>query len=515
MHLESGRRLLCLGGSVMLLAMAAAGIPVHAETESGTFTEGKLTFEYVDGGVSVIAAEQDVTSLVIPDKAGGQPVIRIGEAAFENCSALTDVTIADGVQTIEPGAFFYCLALEHIEIPDSVTEIGGYAFANCYALREITLPQHLKAVGEYTFYYNIGLEEITLPPETEQVGYMSFAGCYSLRAMHLPASLIYFSDSAAVSCVGLSEIDVDPENAIYYTDDAGALLTRDNSVFLLYPAGSQAESYAVPDGVAAIAAYSFSGAVKLREITIPDTVTTIAAGAFSECRSLEAFDYPPLTEIAACAFADCSALKQFTIPETVKAIGQNAFYGCSALTEIVIPQSVEKVLAWAFCGCTGIQKIIGPDSVTDIEDCAFGYVPNTDAAAAEDAMLLQEGFVLAGSAESQAKQYAVQNGISFEQIGLSKSTVTLIIAGVCIALLIAVTVLLMRRRKQTADALPAVTAETAAEPETDPNYTSILAADDDEDEDPYDRSYGFQIEDGTESDSDEPVPAEADTEKGE
>lgn len=511
---DTAKKVLCIGSSLLMLAAVAAGMPVSAEGTGETFTEGKLTYEYLEeGGVSLVSVEKDVESLVIPSKAGGESVVSIGEAALENCAALTDLVIEDGVQKIEAGAFFYCLSLEHIEIPDSVTEIGGYAFANCYALHEIELPPHLKSISEYMFYYNIGLEEITLPPETEQVGYMSFAGCYSLRAMHLPASLIYFSDTSVVSCIGLTEIDVDPANEIYVTDDAGALTTADGSVFLLYPAGSQAESYTVPDTVEVIAGYSFSGAVKLKQINLPENITAIGAGAFSECRGLESLDYPPLTEIGAGAFADCESLAQFTIPETVTAIGQNAFYGCSALTEIVIPESVETVMAWAFAGCTGIQKITVPDTVTTIEECAFGYVPGEATDAAGGAMSLQEGFVLAGSAESQAKIYAEESGITFEQVGLSKKALGIIIVCASIVLVILVIILVMLRRKEKAAKVPAETAAPVIEEEPDPNYSSILADENDEDTDPYDRSYGITPEDADASAEADDAETESDADR--
>ena len=65
--------------------------------------------------------------------------------------------------------------------------------------------------------------------------------------------------------------------------------------------------------------------------------------------------------------------------------------------------------------------------------------------------------------------------------------------------------MLFRGRKKNA---PAAETESADIPETvsDPNYNSILA-DDDDGEDPYDRSYGLQTEE-TEDDSSADEPAE-------
>ena len=55
----------------------------------------------------------------------------IGACAFEGCSSLTSVTIADGTLRVGEYAFAACDALTSVEIPDSVTRIGEGAFDGC------------------------------------------------------------------------------------------------------------------------------------------------------------------------------------------------------------------------------------------------------------------------------------------------------------------------------------------------------------------------------------------------
>ena len=51
------------------------------------------------------------------------------------------IIIGDGVTTIGGSAFEDCSALTSVTIPNSVTEIGGYAFRYCSALTSVTIPK--------------------------------------------------------------------------------------------------------------------------------------------------------------------------------------------------------------------------------------------------------------------------------------------------------------------------------------------------------------------------------------
>jgi hypothetical protein len=76
-----------------------------------------------------------LTRITIPEN-----VIRIGEHAFGGCRALTEVSFAENTKLTEIGscAFNGCTALKSIKIPQSVTRIGREAFAFCDQLAEVT-----------------------------------------------------------------------------------------------------------------------------------------------------------------------------------------------------------------------------------------------------------------------------------------------------------------------------------------------------------------------------------------
>ena len=49
-------------------------------------------------------------------------------------------------------AFYYCIALKELELPDSLTAVSGRAFYRCSALTSVRFGNELERIGEYAFY---------------------------------------------------------------------------------------------------------------------------------------------------------------------------------------------------------------------------------------------------------------------------------------------------------------------------------------------------------------------------
>lgn len=69
-------------------------------------------------GIKITSCDKESTEVVVPDKIDGKTVVKIGDAAFYNCSKLTKV-----------------------QLPGTIEEIGQQAFEGCSALAEISIPQ--------------------------------------------------------------------------------------------------------------------------------------------------------------------------------------------------------------------------------------------------------------------------------------------------------------------------------------------------------------------------------------
>lgn len=82
----------------------------------------------------------------------------VGQQAFENCSALTSLVLAEGIETIEVGAFSGA-GLQAIRLPNTLKTIKQLAF-RCHALKSITIPASVELIQSQTFQECYALTDI-------------------------------------------------------------------------------------------------------------------------------------------------------------------------------------------------------------------------------------------------------------------------------------------------------------------------------------------------------------------
>lgn len=100
---------------------------------------------------------------------------------FTRCTALEEITIPDGTQTLGYGIFSGCTSLKSVSIPKEVFEIGAYAFTGCKNLKELTLPSALKNLTYYVIKDCDQLESLSIGENTELIEGEAFSGCKNLK----------------------------------------------------------------------------------------------------------------------------------------------------------------------------------------------------------------------------------------------------------------------------------------------------------------------------------------------
>ena len=358
------------------------------------------TWSYrAQNGEATIVAENDgrfsavspcpVGSITIPATIAGAKVTHIGRDAFLDCSALTSVTIPEGVSRIGRGAFHDCTGLKSIKMPSSVKIIERDAFLGCNALSSVSIPEGVTSIERGTFDWCCGLESIEIPSGVTQIGGSAFAWCKGLTSVTIPERVTDIGDSAFHGCNALTSVtisasvtninhvafrntgalttfQVDPDNRFYKSEN-GLLLTKDGTMLVRGVNGDAT----IPPSVTAIGPCAFEGCVALRSAEIPSGVKSIGSFAFKQCRGMKSVTIPPsVTDIEREAFHNCKGLKSIAIPQGVTVIRNSTFTG-SSLTEVVIPANVKVLERGAFSWCGELKSVTFPEGMTIIGRDAF------------------------------------------------------------------------------------------------------------------------------------------------
>ncbi|MDE7225654.1 MAG: leucine-rich repeat protein, partial [Ruminococcus sp.] len=357
-----------------------------------------LYYEKYSDHIEITGCDRSEIDVIIPEEIDGLPVTIIKDDAFYECLNLESITIPDNVTSIGDSAFKNCTSLESITIPDNVTYIGGDTFAETPWLEskrkenplvivndilvdgqlcegDIIIPDGIRVISKYAFEFCYGPKSITLPDSVTSIGNCAFYFCSNLISITIPES---------VTSIG--------EDAFYDTQWLAAKRKENPLVIInsiLIDGKKCNGDIIIPDGVTRINDSVFAGRSDLKSVTIPESMISIGDDAFSYCFGL--------TEI--------------TIPDSVTSIGDRAFFSCSGLTEITIPESMTSIGDGAFSRCSGLESItiLNPD-------CEIYYDSDTICNELDDKYKHYFNGTIFGYSGSTAEKYAKKYGYNFEAI---------------------------------------------------------------------------------------------------
>jgi len=108
---------------------------------------------------------------------------------FNNCTSLTTVIFAPGSQltTLPTGLFNGCTALTSVTLPEGLTTIEESAFEDCTALASITIPANVTEIDSVAFYYCTNLASVTINGTIPASGLNEWAFNGDLRDKYLAA----------------------------------------------------------------------------------------------------------------------------------------------------------------------------------------------------------------------------------------------------------------------------------------------------------------------------------------
>ena len=135
-------------------------------------------------------------------------ITSVGNHGVANNTYLSEVTLFEGVTTIDSYAFSECDALAAITLPKGLATIGDHAFNNCDRLAFITFLDGLTSIDGYAFQYCGALESVMLPPTVKTIGYSAFRSCHSLKEIRIPSSIRSVGNYAFEDCSNITDVYV-------------------------------------------------------------------------------------------------------------------------------------------------------------------------------------------------------------------------------------------------------------------------------------------------------------------
>ena len=331
-------------------------------------------------GANVFVCRQKLTKVTI-----GANVTEIGNAAFKDCTALTEVVwkkpvaSAEGVTaeeqalTLGDNVFSGCYGFTAFVLPARVTSIGEGAFQNCKYMTTFTFEDGTGAltIGAKAFSGCHALTALALREGVVSVGDGAFANCAELVSVSLPASVERLGTWAEVQEEGsetkkytfvsmdlfkttgvspkLERVDVNENNTHYYSEN-GMLFGKYEKE------GDETTAKEVP-----VRLY-FCPFAKTGDVKLPNTLIEIYKEAFAYNTGVTAVSFNgelagESFDIGENALYNAKALTTFELPVGLKTIKTGLFKGCSDLKSVVIPNTVSSIAAGAFQGCVSLATV--------------------------------------------------------------------------------------------------------------------------------------------------------------
>lgn len=187
----------------------------NAKANGDTFVEVEVEtkiydiFQYKNYGnhIEITATSTTAKGVVeVPAEIDGLPVTTAGEHAFAGNQNITSVKLPDTLKYIERGAFQGDTALTSVTIPEGVTTIKDETFLNCMSLSNVFLPDTLKSIGVRAFYNCNSMISVKIPESVTKISSQAFDSCRQLRYINIPDGVTTLEQGVFSNCDSLYSI---------------------------------------------------------------------------------------------------------------------------------------------------------------------------------------------------------------------------------------------------------------------------------------------------------------------
>ncbi len=351
---------------------APVEVGARSEEHEALYLEIGLTYTVNEEDEATITGLQPGntrSNIYIPSYISGYRVTAIARNAFNGCSTIKRVSMADSIETIHEYAFHGCSSLTDVTLSNNIPEIQGYTFDSCTKLKSIKLPYGVTAIWACAFNCCYELKAIDIPDSVTRIGRSAFDRCYALESIYIPDSVTTLDSMAFQYCSSLTNVYIGRGvKDLYYS--------------------------------------TFWNCTALREVTLPATLLCINPSTFNGSRTVDIlrvmgtkkqwnsipiyygnesitnakhiYFFPSDTESSTAVYGKYNGTEaDVVIPEkidnkTVTKIEADAFLGDTIVT-VTVPRTVTSISEGTFDGCTALEEIIYkgevlPPPIDDLAD---------------------------------------------------------------------------------------------------------------------------------------------------
>ena len=156
---------------------------------------------WITGADLFTNAEIDGTDVPIEDLDAAKGMYQFSEGEHIAKFTLKDATSVEN-------AFYECVNLASVTIPDSVTSIGEYAFGDCTGLTSVTIPNSVTSIGDDAFDGCSGLTSVTIPDSVTSIDTQAFCHCKGLTSVTIGSGVTSIGSGAFRLCTSLISVTV-------------------------------------------------------------------------------------------------------------------------------------------------------------------------------------------------------------------------------------------------------------------------------------------------------------------
>lgn len=335
---------------------------------------------------SVFTGAQNLKSIKIPNS------VTNARGAFQNCSALSSVTIGSGLTALSDYMFENCTSLVNISLPNTVialgnrvfsntglenvtislNELGNQLFQNCKSLKIVNFTTNPTTIPNNMFSGCTSLVSVNGIEYVTSFGTHVFQNCTSLKQFTVPDGVTALSDYMFYGA-GLESIDLNNVREIGSTALANTNIDSIDLSKVVKLGGTSLSgtkmTYLNLTGITDIGAVFSDSGSTLRKVVLDPTLTTIPDYMFYNCTGLTSIEYgDEIISFGSCAFYGCTSLSEIRIPEKLQTIGYQCFSDCTSLTKFVAGSNVNSIGQEAFRGCSSLESIDLSNSCLTILD---------------------------------------------------------------------------------------------------------------------------------------------------